>query len=84
MDSNQHIWQIWARKLHQWGLEEGVATMLETAGPLTYLGAQAVYLVQPWLNRLLPAGYCDALVDIFEDSAKTRAFTTVLREGKTQ
>jgi hypothetical protein len=84
MDSDQHIWQIWARKLHQWGMEESVATLLESVGPLTFLGAQAVYLVQPMINRFVPAGYLDALVDIFEDSAKTRAFTTVLREGKTQ
>ncbi len=84
MDADRHIWQIWARKLHQWGLGEGVATALESAGPLTYLGAQALYLVQPWMNRLLPAGYMDALVDIFEDRAKTSVFTTILREGHTQ
>jgi hypothetical protein len=84
MDADRHIWQIWARKLHQWGLGEGVATVLESAGPLTYLGAQALYLVQPWMNRLLPAGYMDALVDIFEDHAKTSLFATILREGKTQ
>ncbi len=82
MDSDRHIWQIWARKLHQWGVEESVATLLESAGPLTYLGAQAVYLVQPVINWFAPTGYLDALVDIFEDSAKTHAFTTVLREGK--
>ena len=83
MDSDPHIWQIWARKLHQWGVEESVATLLESAGPLTLLGAQAVYLVQPLIHRFVPAGYLDALVGIFEDSTKTRAFTTVLREGKT-
>jgi hypothetical protein len=83
MDSDQHIWQIWAHKLHQWGMEESVATLLESAGPLTILGAQAVYLAQPWISRFLPAGYLDALAGIFEDSTKTRAFTTVLREGKT-
>ena len=73
-------WQGWAEHLHRFGLENLVAWVLEAAGPLTVLGAQALYLGSP----LLPPGLTDkqlnALAGLLEDRDETLAFTAFLRE----
>jgi hypothetical protein len=81
MDANHHIWRVWATILHRWGLQNLAVAFLESAGPLTLFGAQAVYLGEPMLNGILPTGHLRALADLFEDSAQARAFTEFLREG---
>jgi hypothetical protein len=53
MESNQHIWRVWVEKAHRWGFEDEIATLLEAAGPLTTLGAQMIYLAQPFLSPVL-------------------------------
>ncbi|HJW89070.1 MAG TPA: hypothetical protein VJ436_00365 [Anaerolineales bacterium] len=68
--------------LHRWGLNVLVAGLIETAGPLTILGAQAVYLGQPVLNGLVPPERLQALVELFEDREVARAFVEFLRQGE--
>ena len=74
MDTDQHIWRVWARFLHRLGVGKWVAVLLEAAGPLTILGAQAVYVSQPLLNHSLSEDHLDALARLLEDSTQTRAF----------
>jgi hypothetical protein len=59
------------------------ASFLEALGPLTIFGAQAIYLGQPLLNALFPAGRVHALADLLEDRTKVMAFTALLREVDT-
>jgi hypothetical protein len=80
MDTNHHIWREWADTLHRWGLQNLVASFLEAAGPLTLIGAQVVYVGQPILNELFPAGRLEALASMLEDDRQRQEFLFYLRE----
>jgi hypothetical protein len=81
METYRHIWASWEQWLHRWGVQDLTTSFLEAIGPMTILGAQGIYLVQPWLYRLLPDGHLEALVEILENPDETRAFVRYLREG---
>ena len=81
MSADRQFWVIWTNALRRWGLHNLAATLLEAAGPLTVLGAQAVYLTQPLLNSLVPQGHLEALANMLEDPTQTHQFTHLLREG---
>ncbi|MCK4898495.1 MAG: hypothetical protein KAS38_06950 [Anaerolineales bacterium] len=80
MKSDQQIWQAWADKLHRWGLGYWVASFLEAAGPLTTIGAQAVYMSQPFLNLALRHDHMKALASMLEEPERTKTFAAFLRE----
>lgn len=84
MDGDQHIWRSWADFLQRWGVEQWVASVLEVAGPLSVLGAQAVYLGSPLLKNVLPGTQLDALARMLENKSHTQAFVNCLREAHTQ
>ena len=84
MLSDRHIWQGWAQKLHCWGLEDWTASILENAGPLTWLGAQLVYLGQPFLTPMTPGSHIQALVELLEDPESAKTFISMLREEMSQ
>ena len=84
MYSNQHIWRVWAKKAHRWGLGVWAATFLEALGPLALLGAQAVYLVQPFISSIFPSDHLSALTEILEQPDQTKAFVTLLQEEAPQ
>lgn len=68
-------WSKWAESLRRLKLDGLTAWFLEAAGPLTVLGAQAVYMTQPFLGgkRL------DSLATMLEEDEETQAFTRYLR-----
>ena len=70
-----------ARKLHAWGLNDLAATLLESGGPLPYLGAQALYMVAPLLGPLTPENDAMALAHILEDPDSTRDLIKSLSEA---
>jgi hypothetical protein len=80
MDTNHHIWRVWANALHRWGLENLVASFLEAAGPLTLIGAQMIYVGQPILNGIVPDGHLKALTSVLEDDGQREEFVACLRE----
>ena len=80
MDKNHHIWRIWVKTLHRWGVEDLVASILEAAGPLTIIGAQLIYIGQPILNGVVPDGHLAALTGTLEDDEQRDAFVIYLRE----
>jgi hypothetical protein len=73
-------WPAWAEFLHRRGLENLVAWALESAGPLTILGAQALYLGGPLLRPALSNEQINALAGLLEDHGEVQAFTAFLRE----
>jgi hypothetical protein len=81
MDEDQHIWRSWASFLQHWGMDRWVASVLEASGPLSMLGAQAVYLSSPLLKNAFPATQLDALTRMLEDTGHTQAFVSYLREA---
>ncbi len=80
MDTNHHIWRLWVNSLHRWGLQDLVASFLEAAGPLTLIGAQVIYVGQPILNGIVPAGHLNAFTSILEDDGQREKFLIYLRE----
>lgn len=81
MNSGNLFWQSWAENLHRWGIQDWVASLLESASPLGILGAQAIYLSQPLLDTWIPAGHLNALATMLEEPLQMQSFATFLREG---
>ena len=73
-------WPTWAEFLRQRGLENLAAWVLESAGPLTLLGAQVVYLASPLLRPAVSNGQLEALAGLLEDQREALAFAAFLRE----
>ena len=74
------MWRVWEQTLHRWGVREWVASILEAAGPLNLLAAQALYLSQPLLGSAIPGGSLEALARVLEDPAERQAFVHFLQE----
>jgi hypothetical protein len=75
-------WPGWAEFLHRHGLENLAVWALEAAGPLTVLGAQTLYLGNPFLRPALTDIQRDALAGLLEDRDEALAFAAFLREEK--
>lgn len=80
MSETQPIWFRWARTLQQWGINRGVASLLEEAGSLNILLAQLLYLSQPLLIGAVAPNSILALAQALENPADRRKFISVLRE----
>lgn len=73
-------WPVWAKALRRLGLENLAVWALEASGPLTLLGAQALYIGGPLLRPFLSETRLDDLAALLEDSEEQRAFISFLRE----
>jgi hypothetical protein len=76
-------WPAWAEFFHRRGLENFAAWALEAAGPLTVLGAQALYIAGPLLNPVVSNKQIEAFAHLLEDSHEARTFAAFLREEGT-
>lgn len=79
MQADRTYWPAWVRFLHRWGLEEPIAALLESTGPLKLLFAQLVYLGQP----LMAGGNTQkwqAFAGLLENEAESRSFAAFIRE----
>lgn len=68
-------WPKWAESLRRHHLDGLAAWCLEAAGPLTVLGAQAMYLTQPFFG----GKQLDTLALMLEEDEETQAFARYLR-----
>ena len=68
-------WSEWAQSLRRLKLDVLAAWLLEAGGPLTVLGAQAVYLGQPFLG----GKKLDSLAHMLEEDEESQAFARYLR-----
>ena len=68
-------WSEWADSLRRLKLDGFAAWLLEAGGPLTILGAQAVYLSQPFLGGKKLA----SLAHMLEEDQESQAFARYLR-----
>ena len=78
--TNHTDWHIWADQLDRLGISDWVASMLEAAGPMTLLGAQMVYICQPFLNRAVPQLPFDSLLGLLEEPDQAQSFAALLRK----
>ncbi len=83
MRDTPHLWQAWAATLEKWGLQKFAAWLLEATGPVNFIGAQLVYVGQPFLNIFAPREHVHELAQLLEEPAQTREFITFLREEHT-
>lgn len=58
------------------------AAFLDATAPLSYLGAQMVYLGGPYLKASMTSEQVQALADLLEDPDELKRFAAYLREGK--
>lgn len=82
MNSSRAYWPIWTDFLRKQGLAELAVWFLEASGPLNVLGAQALYLGQPFAPVSASQGL-RALADLLEQENEARAFIDLLK-GKPQ
>ncbi len=78
----QQIWQPWVRNLHRWGVKDIVVTFLEVGGPINFIGAQIIYLFQPFLKNSMSDQQIEAFAGILDDPAQTQLFISLLREAE--
>jgi len=67
-------------KLHSWGMAGLAASFIETAGPLAFLGAQALYFAGPALTSFAPEDDVTALAHLLEDPVALQALAHSLAE----
>lgn len=74
---SQTAWSHWAEVLRRLKLDGLVAWLLEAGAPLTLLGAQALYMSQPFVGGKNLA----VIAHMLEEEEETEAFTRYLRGG---
>lgn len=84
MDENQPIWESWARALQHWGIRDIVASLLETAGSLSVLAAQVLYLSQPLFTGAISIRALKAAAQTLENPVDRQKFVSILREAPTR
>ena len=57
------------------------AVLLDAAGPLSFIAAQALYMSQPALGAFLPSEEIGALADVLQDPAQAQALARRLEVG---
>jgi hypothetical protein len=82
MHASRTYWPAWIDFLRRLGLEGFAAWFLEGSGPVAVLGAQVLYLGQPFVSPSVSDGM-RALANLLEQEDESRAFTALLK-GQTQ
>ena len=70
--------QEWTESLRNMGLDGFVAWLLEAGGPVNILGAQLLYIGQPFATRQAGDGI-RALANLLEQEDEARAFAALLK-----
>lgn len=69
----------WAQSLRRLNLDGLVAWVLDAGAPLTMLGAQLLYITQPFLG----GKHTGAIARMLESDEETQEFSRLLRGGRT-
>ena len=73
-------WHSWSETLRRFKLDGLVSWLLEAGSPLNLLGAQALYISQPFVGGKQVA----SIAQMLEDEDETQAFLHFLREKVNQ
>ena len=79
MQTSRAFWPAWAERLQHWKLEAFAAWLLESGGPLTLLGSQALYFASPFFG----GKQIELLARMLEEDDEVRAFASYLRQEVT-
>jgi len=74
MKASRKYWLRWVETLRRYQLHEITAALLEAGGPLTLLGAQALYFGR----GLIENDQLTALAETLEEDDEARAFASLL------
>lgn len=80
MQTPRAYWPIWAERLQNWNLDVFAAWLLEAGGPLTLLGAQALYFSRPFFTD----PQVEVLARMLEEDKEVHAFSNYLRRGASE
>ena len=69
-------WPQWAESLRRFKLDGLASWLLEAGAPLTVLGAQALYVGQPFIG----GEKINAFAQMLEEESEKQAFINYLRE----
>jgi len=84
MGIERSFWLGWAHFLQRWGLDEFVALLLESLGPLKIFFAQLVYIGQPLLGRASPDSSWQAVAHLLENEEESMTFAAFLHQEKSK
>jgi len=73
-------WSKWVETLRRFKLDGLASLLLEAGAPLTTLGAQALYIGQPFVGGT----QLDSVAHMLEDDDETQGFLNYLREENLQ
>jgi hypothetical protein len=71
-------WSHWAESLRRFKLDGFASWLLEAGAPLTILGAQAIYLSQPFLGGRGASSW-NSLAQMLEKEEEVQAFARYLQ-----
>ena len=71
-------WSKWVETLRRYKLDGLASWLLEAGAPLKLLGAQALYISQPFVG----GKQFEAIANMLEDEEETQAFAHYLRGEK--
>lgn len=69
-------WHNWAETLRRYKLDGLASWFLEAGSPLNVLGAQALYVTQPFIG----GKNFESIAQMLEDEEEIQAFTQFLRD----
>lgn len=78
MNTTRAYWPIWVDTLRKQGLVELAVWALEAAGPLNILGAQLLYIGQPFVSPSTSQGL-RALANLLEQEEEVSDFAALLK-----
>lgn len=78
METARVYWQNWKETLAKLGLEEMAIWFLEAASPLNIIGAQTLYMCQPFFPSSMSHAVRE-FAGLLEQEAETRAFIDLLK-----
>ena len=82
MDSPRSYWPQWTESLQRLGLNGFAAMMLEAGGPINIIGAQILYIGQPFVSPQASNGLA-ALANLLEEHDEAQAFAAILKGQST-
>jgi len=80
MESPRTYWLKWIESLRRMGLDGFAAWLLEAGGPVNIVGAQLLYMGQPFVAPHASDGI-RALANLLEEQDETRAFIALLHHS---
>jgi hypothetical protein len=78
MSSLRANWPEWTEALRRRGLDGFAAWLLEAGGPINIIGAQFLYISQPFIAPQPNEGF-RALTNLLEEEDEARAFAALLK-----